>query len=166
MPRLQSVTLAILPAVLAGPAAAQTGTPAIDLAPLVQALADLLIPVIGAVATFLINAQVKNRQLAEMLSNAVQNSLGVVQQRTSAAIKGADLTVTVDNTDIQAGVRYVLQNAEEAVRHFKIPTERIAQKIEAKLGLASIATNLATTASPTKVIAGPMAPIPLGRMEF
>jgi hypothetical protein len=118
-----------------------------------------------AVATYLINGHVKNQQMANLLSNALQNGLGVVQQRTTAALRGTDLTVHVGPPDIQSGVQYVIDNAAEAMRHFNIPTERIAQKLEAKLGLAEIATNLATTASPMPVIAGPLAPVPEGRIQ-
>jgi hypothetical protein len=117
------------------------------------------------VATYLINGHVKNQQMANMLSNAVQNGLGIVQQRTTAALKGADLTVETPNPDIQSGVQYVINNAAEAISHFNIPADRIAQKLEAKLGLAEIATNLATTASPLPVIAGPLAPAPEGRIS-
>ena len=134
--------------------------PGINFDGVLTALLDQLWALIGVVATYLINRNVKNQQMATMLSNAVQNGLGIIQQRTASAIKSGKHDASTGSPDIDAGVRYVLNNAEEAIRHFKVPQERIAQKLEAKLGLAEIATNLATTASPAPVIAGPLAPTP------
>lgn len=129
----------------------------IDLTQIVISLINLAFPAVAAVATYLINANVKNQQMATLLSNAIQNGLGVVQQRAAATARQAGLTIDVGSPEIKAGVDYVLDNAREAIAHFKIPNERIAQKLSAKLGLAEIATNLAATASPMPVIVEPMA---------
>jgi hypothetical protein len=150
---------------LAGTAFSQTPTTIdaqgeVNYSAIISALIDLVFPIVVAVATYLINAKVKNQQMATLLSNAVQNGLGTIQQRTAAKLQSTDLTARTASPDIAAGVQYVLDNAAEAIRHFNIPPDRVAEKLVAKLGLAEIATNLATTASPVPVIAGPLAPIP------
>jgi hypothetical protein len=148
---------------------AHTGT-TIDWTPIIVALINLAFPAVAAVATYLINAHVKNQQMATLLNNAIQNGVGYIQQKTAAAVSAnrADLTTTISagNPAVQAGVDYVTQNAAEAINHFQIPNERIAQKLEAKLGLAEIQTNLAITQSPAPIIAGPLAPAPLGRVPL
>ena len=68
-------------------------------------------------------------------------------------------------TPIQKGVQYVVNNAAEAIKHFKIPTDRIAQKLEAKVGLKAIETNLAATASPVPGVTSPLAPVPAVHSE-
>ena len=131
----------------------------IDVTAIIVAIINLAFPAVAAVATYLINAHVKNQQMATILSNAVQNGVGAIQRSTADAVKRNDPTITITNPDIKAGVQYVIDNAQEAISHFQIPTDRIAQKLDAKLGLANIATNLATTASPQPVIAPPLAPV-------
>jgi hypothetical protein len=133
----------------------------VDLTPIIVALINLVFPAVAAVATYLINAHVRNRELATQLSNAVDNAMGTVQQHAADSLQtGANLRLTVEDPAIQKGVQYVINNAAEAIAHFKIPTDRIAQKLEAKVGLSAIQTNLAATASPMPVISGPLAPVP------
>jgi hypothetical protein len=131
----------------------------IDLTAISVALINQIFAIVIGVATYLINARVKNQQMATLLSNAVENGLGIVQRETTAAVRRADPAITVANPDINAGVQYILQNAPEAISHFKISPERIAQKLEAKLGVAEIATNLAATASPAPLIVDPLEPV-------
>lgn len=126
--------------------------------PIINAVINTLFPLVAMVATYLINDKIKNQQLAQQLSNAIQNGLGIAQQSLSTTVQAANLTTTVQNPGIAKGVQYVLDNAAEAISRFKIPPERIAQKIEAKLGLAEIATNLATTMSPDPMVK-PLAPL-------
>ena len=78
---------------------------------------------------------------------------------------GSALKLTQDDPAIQKGVQYVVNNAAEAIKHFKIPTDRIAQKLEAKVGLKAIETNLAATASPVPGVTSPLAPVPAVHSE-
>jgi hypothetical protein len=157
-----AVTTAVLVGI-SGLAFAQTvaiaGKSEIDLTQIIVALINLAFPAVAAVATLLINHYVKNQQMATLLSNAVQNGVGIVQKKTAEAVTQGHPTITLSNPDIASGVNYVLANAQEAVQHFNIPTARIADKIEAKIGLASIAANLATTANASPAIAHPLAPV-------
>ena len=116
---------------IAGTALSQTSAAiakgeVIDFTPIVVALINLVFPAVAAVATYVINGLVKNQQLAAQLSKAVENALGTVQQHAADSLKGKNLTMTVDDPAIQAGVKYVVDNAADAITHFKIPTERIA----------------------------------------
>jgi hypothetical protein len=151
---------------LAGTALSQTSAASdakggIDFTPIVVALINLAFPVVAGVATYLINAHVKNQQLATQLSNAVQNAVGTVQQHAADSLRGkTELRMTIDDPAIRAGVQYVVDNAAEAITHFKIPEKRIAEKLEAKVGLAAIETNRAASASPVPGISSPLAPVP------
>jgi hypothetical protein len=102
---------------------------------------NLAFPIVGAFATYLINDKVKNHQLATQLSNAVQNGLGVIQQDATSVIKSANLTIPIQDPRFRKGVQYVLDNAEEAVAHWRISPDKIAQKLEAKIGLAELGPN-------------------------
>lgn len=150
----------------AGVALSQTNAPTdakgtIDLTQIIVALINLAFPIVAAVATYLINAHVKNHELATQLSNAVQNGLGTVQQQAAASLQqGTPLTLDTSHPAIAKGVQYVIDNAAEAIKHFDIPPDRIAQKLVAKVGLAAIQTNLAATASPADGVSGPLAPVP------
>jgi hypothetical protein len=155
----------LIQAALAQPITSSTSS-GIDPTPIIVALINLAFPAVAAVATYLINHHVKNQQMATLLSNAVQNGVGYIQQQTIKGLPKDKLEIQAPNPDIAAGVQYVLNNASEAITHFNIPTDRISQKLEAKLGLAEIATNLATTGAPAPILAGPLAPVPTGRIEL
>jgi hypothetical protein len=144
---------------------ATTGGNHIEITPVIVALINLVFPAVIGVATYIINANVKNQQMATLLTNAVQNGLGVVQQQADSAAQKAHVAFDVQSPAIQAGVRYVVENAAEAIAHFNIPEAQIAGKLSAKLGLAAIATNLAMTASPQPVIAGPMAAVSVAAVK-
>ena len=138
----------------------------IAITPIVVALINLAFPAVGAVATYLIHAHVKNQEMATQLTNAVNNAIGTVQQNAAESLQGkTQLKLTQDDPAIQKGVQYVVNNAAEAIKHFKIPTDRIAQKLEAKVGLKAIETNLAATASPVPGVTSPLAPVPAVHSE-
>ena len=104
--------------------------------------------------------------MATQLTNAVNNAIGTVQQNAAESLQGkTQLKLTQDDPAIQKGVQYVVNNAAEAIKHFKIPTDRIAQKLEAKVGLKAIETNLAATASPVPGVTSPLAPVPAVHSE-
>jgi hypothetical protein len=154
-------------AVVGSQAFGQTPTPAQpstewNYLPLLNAIIDALLPIVVAIAAVAISKMVKNQQMASLLANAVQNSLGAVQQEVSKTVgAGGRLSMNVGSAAIVAGADYVSQHAGEAMKFFKLNDDVIQQKIIAKLGLAAIATNLAETASSAPVVAGPLAPVPL-----
>jgi hypothetical protein len=131
----------------------------IDLTDVIVALINALMPIVIAVAVGIINAKIKNQQMATLLGNAVRNSLGAVQQHATNKLISNRVVVPGFSPEINAGVDYVLRHAKEAIDHYKMDHAKIAEKIQVQLGLADIATNLATTASPIPVIAGPLGPV-------
>jgi hypothetical protein len=151
---------------IAGTALSQTSAAiakgeVIDFTPIVVAIINLVFPAVAAVATYVINGLVKNQQLATQLSKAVENAMGTVQQNAADSLRGkTDLRVTINDPAILAGVKYVVDNAADAIKHFEIPTERIAQKLVAKVGLAAIETNRAATESTLPGVFSPLAPVP------
>jgi len=155
-----------------GAATAQAATPiagtaGIDLTQIIVALINLVFPAVAAVATYLINGHIKNQQLAAQLSNAVQNAVGVVQQNALDSLQGKTvLKLGTGDPAFDKGIQYVLDNAREALTHFNIPNDRIAEKIEAKIGLAAVETNRAATQSSSTSVNGPLAPVPatVGRL--
>jgi hypothetical protein len=148
-------------AALSQTTAASEAKGVIDFTAILVALINLALPAVAGVATYLINGHVKNREMATQLSNAVQNAIGTVQQYAGESLKAnTNLRMTVKDPAIEKGVQYVVDNAAEAITRFNIPRERIAQKLEAKVGLAAIETNRAATASPAPGVSGPLAPVP------
>lgn len=140
---------------------ASPSTTGVDPTPIIVALINLVFPAIAGAATYLINANVKNKQMATLLSNAVQNAVGIVQQNAASTLQeGKPLVIPVDDPAIKKGMEYVLKHAKEAIEHFKIDPNNIGEKLQAKIGLASIQTNLAATASTVPGVTGPLAPVP------
>lgn len=134
----------------------------------------LLAVVAGVFATirmwsiYLINRNVKDQELAKQLDSATDKALGVMQQAAEGAIT-ARISPSVQMANIESalkpGVQYVLDHAAEGVARFestwpKDAAVAIAEKITAKAGLASIATNLAVSAAATTVVAKPLDPVP------
>lgn len=157
-------------AALAQAAAGSGGSTTVDFTQVLIAIISALFSVVGGWATYLINGHLKNQQMATLLSNAVQNGLGYLQQQATKGLNGSNLTVDVRNealaSALDEALKYVKSHAAEAINHFGVNDERIKQKLTAKLGLAEIATNLATAGSSMPILAGPLAPAPDGRIQI
>lgn len=135
--------------------------------PIILAVIGGLFGVIRAWSVYLINDRVKDKALAEQLSNALGNGLGAVQQAAEGAfIRVSPQVMAAPIADrLKPGVQYVLNNAAEAVDRFQgtWPTPApvaIAEKLVSRAGVAAIATNLAISASATDTVAAPLAPVP------
>lgn len=127
----------------------------IDLTGLAASIATSIFAILTVVIRNEINARIKNRFLNDLLETTVENALGKMQQATDKQIAEAvELHPNIENPLIAVGVNYVLNHAQEAVKG--LDTGLVAEKIEAKLGLANIATNLALTQSNLPVAPGPM----------
>lgn len=133
----------------------------IDLTGIAAAAVTGIFGILGAVLLAIIQAKIKNQQMAELLSAAVKNSLGKMQQATVGQLSNVALLHPTIPAAIAPGVQYVVDHAPEALTHFGITPEAVADKIEAQIGLAEIATNLAVTASPAPIIAAPLGPVPV-----
>ena len=138
---------------------------------------SIVVAVLGAWLTYIINKNIQDKQAALAVSNAVRNSLGKIQQAGQAVAEGEiqKLHPHLNVPEYLApGVQYVLDHAGEEAKRFGLTPESIADKIVAQLGLKNMETNLALTASATPVtrkvgdnvtvmapvVAGPLAPVP------
>lgn len=134
----------------------------IDLTGIAATLAAGAFSVALTVALALIRAHVKNLFLRDILESALGNSLGKMKQATLAEIgMAATLHPTINNPLVAVGVQYALSHAGEAAAHFGISEAAIADKIEARLGVAEIATNLAVAGSALPAAPAPLDPLPV-----
>lgn len=109
-----------------------------------------------------IRAHVKNVFLRDMLETALGNALGKMQQATDAEIATADaLHPTINNPLVAVGVKYALDHAGEAVERFDLTPDALADKIEARLGVKAIETNLAVAGSALPLAPAPLDPVPV-----
>jgi hypothetical protein len=133
----------------------------IDLTGIAVAFVSLVGTVLSVVVPLMIQKYVGNRQAAQTLCNAVQNSLGAMQRATETGLRANPLTVPVSGLTPQmaVGLQYVLDHAGEEAKRLGITKEKLISKIEARIGLANIATNIATASSPAPS-PPPLAPVP------
>lgn len=111
--------------------------------------------IIAIVATALINARLADKQTADTLDKALTNALGAMQQSAEQSVLAGKPSIrlpgSVLSPQMAVGVQYVLDHAgDEAARH-GLDAAAIADKINARIGLAKIAA----------VSAQPMAPLPI-----
>jgi hypothetical protein len=98
--------------------------------------------------------------MAQLLDNAVNNSLGFMQQAATTAVRESRPQIHGVPDNIRPGVQYVLDHASEAVAHFNLKDEHIWDKIVARSGLKEIETNIAVASSDLAVINKPLDPVP------
>jgi len=118
--------------------------------------------VLGIVVTYLLNKYIKDTTMASTLGNALQNALGKIQQ---AAVSGIQANpIMINNVPIPGnlapGGQYVLDHAGEEAAHFGITPDKIADKIEARIGVKHIETNIAISGSSQPTVVAPLAPVP------
>jgi hypothetical protein len=117
--------------------------------------------VVGPVFLYWLQSHMKDKQAADVLEAAVTNSLGAMQQAAEAGVESANPHILVAGVSpaIGVGVQYVMDHAGDEAGRFGITPASIADKINARVGLASIASNIATAASPAPT-PKPLDPLP------
>jgi len=133
----------------------------IDLTQIILSIIGGIFSVAMAAVPIVVGRYVKDRQMREVLENAVQNSLGVLQQVASGAVVRTAPAFVLPSryAALAPAVQYVLDHAGEAVKHFDGMTpEKIAEKIISRAGLKEVQNNIAATSSPTPAIVPPLAP--------
>ncbi len=134
----------------------------IDLTGIASLVAVTFFGVALRVGYALIERYVKNAAMRSLLETTLGNALGMMQQATQADIVSAKaLHPTVDNPLVAVGVKYALDHADEAVSHFDLTSDALAEKIEARIGVANIKTNLAVAGSALPVAPKPLDPVPV-----
>jgi len=117
--------------------------------------------VVGPLFLYWLQSHMKDKQAAVVLEAAVTNSLGAMQQAAETGVKSANPHIMVAGISpaLGVGVQYVLDHAGDEAGRFGITPAAIADKISARIGLASIAANIATAASPAPT-PKPLDPLP------
>lgn len=115
-----------------------------------DALADIVklsIPLIGGVFSILgvvitneITTHIKDTKAASVLSAAVQNALGAMEQATIDAASGRTAPL-IAVQKMRVGVRYVQEHAGPEAKRLGVPAEAIEDKIKAQQGLRALAIN-------------------------
>jgi hypothetical protein len=103
--------------------------------------------ILGVVIPIIIQAKIKNKEMADLLTSAVNNGLGKIQQATAEQIKSAQFLHPKLPANLAVGAQYVVDHAPEALAHFGITPVAVADKIEAAIGLKEIQNNIAVSAS-------------------
>jgi hypothetical protein len=134
----------------------------VDLTGIAVATVSGVFSILGMVLLAIIQSKIKNAQMAELLASAVKNSLGKIQQATVDQVRQAEFLHPQLSPALAVGTQYVADHAPEALAHFGVTPEAVADKIEAQIGLKNIENNIAISASATPAVVPPLAPSPPG----
>ena len=131
----------------------------IDLTAIINSLIAAVFSVVISVVGLYIQKHVKDANSAAVIESAVKNSLGALQQAVSNGVTTLDprFQLPAKLQSFTPAVSYVLTHVPDALTRLGVTPEMVAQKVEAQLGLQSIAHNLAITASASS----PETPAPL-----
>ena len=115
----------------------------IDLTQLLLALITGAFSIAALVIPYIINARLKDKQAAEVLSNAVINAIGAMRQAADGSVRALAPKVMIPglSPDIAVGVSYMLNHAGEEAARFGITPEKLAEKINARIGVEKIAAD-------------------------
>lgn len=112
----------------------------VDLTGIAVAAIGVVGSLLGIWLTYIIQLRVKQPQMAAQLQNAMMNALGAIQQATDAQVRKSALLHPTVPIGLAPGVEYVAVHAPEAIAYFgRISDDALASKLDAKIGLASIA---------------------------
>ena len=114
----------------------------IDLTQVLIATIGGLFAVINAVFVVWLQGHMKDKAAAATLATAVSNSLGAIQQAATTGVTLSKPTVALPaavSPQVAIGVQYVLDHAGDEAKRLGVTPKAIASKIDAKLGLQTIA---------------------------
>lgn len=133
----------------------------IDLTQIAVAVVTGIFAIVTPIALLWIQKHMKDEAARDIITLAVKNSLGAIQKAATSEIQQLKPQIPGVPDSLVPGVQYVLDNAGSSLKRVGVTPDLIAQKIEAQIGLANIATNIATTSStePTEVVP-PLASVP------
>ena len=135
----------------------------LDLTGIAVAVTGGVFSILATVLSVWITSHVSDKAAASRLASAVQNSLGAIQQAATSAISLGRPSIPDVPMALAPGVQYVLDHAGDEAARFGLTNRAIAQKIEAKIGLENIATNIAVSGSATPTVVKPLDPVPVVR---
>lgn len=136
--------------------------PALDLTAIVLAIIGGVFAVIKIVAETFAASRIKDAAAREVVNKALDNALGAIQQAAQSRVVAAQPQLAVPGipVSLQAGVQYVLDHAGDEASRLGITPGAIADKLNARIGLSNIATNLAVSGSTAPIVAKPLDPVP------
>lgn len=115
----------------------------IDLTQIVLTAEGAIVTIGVSVFMAWLSSHMKDKQAAATIATAVQNSVGIVQKAVADDLQAHPLQVnlpTGTSASTAAGVQYVLNQAGLEIKRFpEITPASIAEKIDAKLGVAPVA---------------------------
>jgi hypothetical protein len=133
----------------------------VDLTSIADTTIAGLLSIIVTIFLAWLSSHMKDQAAAATIGAAVQNAVGAVQRATAAGLDSHPLLVKLPfktSPATAAGVQYVLDHAgKELARFSGITPAVIADKVEAQIGLAKLATTT-TTAPPALPPALPPVP--------
>lgn len=132
----------------------------IDVTQLLIALIGGSFTVISTVALALVNKYVKDKRMATILEHALTNGLGMLQQAAEGAVPSIAKSIPGVPVAVAPAVQYVIDHVPEAVSHWGLTPEALAEKVIARIGVKSIETNIAVAASDSPLLPAPIAPVP------
>jgi hypothetical protein len=136
----------------------------VDITQILIAAIGGIFSVLSIIMTAWIQAHVKDNKMRNLLECAVQRSLGALQQASDKELQQASLSLKLP-AEVAFGVQYVCTHAQEALDHYGITPEHIAEKIQALIGLKAIEINKAVAASSTPIIPKPLDKVPPKELE-
>lgn len=132
----------------------------IDLTGIAVSIVGGIFSILGIVISTWLVSHMKDQAAADVVSTAIKNSLGAMQQAATSEIQQAHPQIAGVPASLAPGVQYVLDHAGDEATRLGLTPPVIASKVEAQIGLKNIDTNLAITANATTTTAAPLAPIP------
>jgi len=134
----------------------------IDLTGIAVSIIGGIFTIVGIVFTAWLQSHMKDQAAAVTVASAVKNSLGAMQQAATQAVVVMNPQARIPGLSptMQVGLQYTLDHAGDEAARLGITPVALADKINAQVGLANIAANLATASSPAPT-PPPLAAVPM-----
>lgn len=131
----------------------------VDLTGVAVAATGGVFSILGIVLSAWLASHVKDQAARVVVAKALDNSLGALQTAATSTLQAEHPTVNIPGVppDLLPGVQYVLDHAGAEASRLGITPVGIASKIDAKIGLKNIATNLAVSGNATTAVRPPLA---------
>lgn len=153
-------------------------TTAIDVAPLVSAIAQLAIPAIGTVIYALLQSHLKDQAAKDTVLKAIKNGVSFGLNKVDGALAGKPLNVQLGSSVATQAVKYAMALVPDAAKRLGLNEASLAKIAVAKLpgveghisdeainGIAAAATGRAVASASTTDIVNALIPAILPEIE-
>jgi hypothetical protein len=133
----------------------------VDFSPLINSLIGVIATGILAIFSAWLSGYLKDKQADAAIESALKNGLGAMQQAVQSGLSIHPLQVQMPwiSAAMGAGIQYVVNQVPSELLRRDMSKDQVAEKLDARLGVQNIATNVATAASPGPT-PQPLSPIP------